>query len=206
MGLRYAEDGAGGLNLHLFNTWDQTDHDISVHFHFYWDVRGRQFYFNVYDVDDWLPTVTLLSQSPDYDWNYFTDDTRYEYEDGLEPSLDIWYELEQQTDMNDGLDTSLIIDGTEYQGANNEDSMDGFDVVRFAAHHDYVDDYFIDDFYVRKIVPIEPNHGPWGSIEIAESSANPSDTFPDLTIIVILAGAAVAIVVIGTVVCRSKNS
>ncbi|MCK4566040.1 MAG: DUF2341 domain-containing protein, partial [Candidatus Thorarchaeota archaeon] len=174
MGLRYAEDGAGELNLHIFNIWDQTDHDIAVHFNFYWDIRDYQFYFNVYDIDDWYPTVTLLSQTSDYDWEYYTDDTWYEYQNGLEPNMDVWYELEQQTDMDDGLDTSLIIDGYEYQGANNEDAIDGFDCVRFAAHGDYVDDYYIDDFYVRKFVSSEPIHSVWGSLESALSINSPT--------------------------------
>ncbi|MHA2265945.1 MAG: DUF2341 domain-containing protein, partial [Candidatus Thorarchaeota archaeon] len=175
MGLRYTEDGAGGLNLHLFNIWEQTDHDIAVHFDFYWETRVRQFYWNVYDIDDWFPSVTLLSDSPDYDWLYYTDDAWYEYQNGLEPSPDIWYDLEQQTDMDDGLNTTLVINGIEYPGANNEDAVDGFDCVRFAAHHDYVDDYYIDDFYVRKFVPSEPSNGLWGVLESAMSIDSPAD-------------------------------
>jgi hypothetical protein len=77
--------------------------------------------------------------------------------------------------MDDGLDTSLIIDGIEYSGANNEDANDGFDVVRFAAHHDFVDDYYIDDFYVRKFIPTEPTHGAWAPLETALSIDSPAD-------------------------------
>ena len=40
----------------------------------------------------------------------------------------------------------------------------GFDIIRLHMHYDYIDAVYLDNFYIRKHVSIEPTHGDW-SIE-----------------------------------------
>ncbi|MHA2150181.1 MAG: DUF2341 domain-containing protein [Candidatus Thorarchaeota archaeon] len=219
MGLRYTEDGAGGQSLLLYNQWVKVSHDVTVHFHLYWETMADQFVFSLIDGTDWYPSINLRCGSPDYDWQYHIA-TYLDYQDGFGPNQDTWYEIEQQSDMVDGSDTSLIVDGVKYSGANNENANDGFDSVRFNGHANFVDDFYIDDLYVRKFNPSgEPSHGVWGPEEANSITTTTSTTTPtsseqtpppppiDFSLIIIGAGGAsvIIVVVVVAIVFRRKG-
>ncbi|MGY5873842.1 MAG: DUF2341 domain-containing protein [Candidatus Thorarchaeota archaeon] len=161
-GLRYENVETVAPDMMLQNHWDQ-EMGVALHLKLYWDVRDGQFRYDIRDIDDEDSSVSTWS-------NYVTSyvlqyrdspSTHLAYTPAYELLLDEWYDIESQCDYNAH---SLIVSNTTLSG-DVRTSGDGYDHIWIYGHEDQFDEFYIDDFFVRKFISSEPAHADWSEEE-----------------------------------------
>jgi len=161
-GMRYVNVETAAPGMMLENTWTQ-ELSISIHMKLYWDIRDGQFRFNSYDIDDEDSSVATWSNYVSGYYLRYRDSpsTNLQYSPAYELLEDVWYDIESQCEYNAH---SLIVNNTTLSGTVRT-TGDGYDHIWIYGHEDQLDDFYVDDFFVRKFVSDEPTHGIWGELE-----------------------------------------
>lgn len=161
-GMRYVNVETVAPGMMLRNTWSQ-ELSISIHMKLYWDIRDGQFRFNAYDIDDEESSVATWSNYVSGYYLRYRDSpsTNLQYSPAYELLEDVWYDIESQCEYNAH---SLIVNNTTLSGTVRT-TGDGYDHIWIYGHEDQLDDFYIDDFFVRKFVSDEPIHDIWGEVE-----------------------------------------
>jgi len=161
-GMRYVNVETVAPGMMLENTWAQ-ELSISIHMKMYWDIRDGQFRFNAYDIDDEDSSVATWSNYVSGYYLRYRDSptTNLQYSPAYELLEDEWYNIESHCES----DAHSLIVNNETLSGTVRTSGDGYDHIWIYGHEDQFDDFYIDDFYVRKFVSAEPAHGSWGEEE-----------------------------------------
>ena len=175
MGLKFFEEDADVSRL--YSNWTDITSlpSVAVHFWFYWDARGDQCEVYIYNTapppDNWNPLIQTRSESAT-SWNWVSrdkSDGNFKYLDpAFVPSLDSWYELEFRmvNDSHSLGSMNLTVAETNHRGYLYNNGSTGFNEMRITPDIDSGgDDFYFDNFFVRKYIPSEPQHAEWGAEE-----------------------------------------